>query len=395
METSLQITSASLFKERDFSLLLAGQFISALGVWVYKLTGSPLEVGKMAIAALLPYLLFGLVAGVYVDRWDKKKTMIVSDLLRAAMVALIPLVIFHSINFVYALTFLITSVSLFFNPAKMSVVPSLFPQERILSATSLAEAVESVTEILGYAVAGVLVALISLPNIFVLDALTFLCSALAISGMKFRHQQQNENAERAHVLRDIKEGLDLIRDTRALSFILGLYCLVLLVFSGFNPLVFVYALKSLGVTSVQLGILEAMHAVGITLGGLSLSFLGSRVNKGKVIFGGFLISGLAIAVLGLYPWYPLALVAFFFTGLSNAMFLIPIQVLFQEITPASMYGRVFSARFAVTRIAFMSSVWLLTYFAALAGVEKVYLGVGLLLVVIAMLAKRRLLQTVQ
>lgn len=89
-------------EKRAFSLLLMGQFISALGdklhyvalgILIFRLTGSALEVGKMTLATMLPYLLFGLIAGAYVDRFDKKRTMIIADLLRAVFVGLIPIVI--------------------------------------------------------------------------------------------------------------------------------------------------------------------------------------------------------------------------------------------------------------------------------------------------------------
>jgi len=396
MLTSLdKVKPLSLFKERDFALLLTGQFISALGdkihyialgVWVYRLTGSPLEVGKMTVAALLPYLLYGLVAGVYVDRWDKKRTMIISDLLRALLVVSIPAIINISVNLVYLLTFLITTISMFFNPAKMSVIPSLFPREKILAATSLAESVENITEILGYALAGLVAALISMEQVFYLDAVTFLISAFIIMGMDFKSQESVPGKTR--VFQDVKEGLYFIRNNETLLVTLAVYCLVLLVFSGFNPLIFVYALESLGVSAFSLGVLEAMHAVGITFGGLALSFWGSRVAKGQMIIRGYLISGATIALLGIFPSYPLALVGFFFTGLSNAMFFIPIQAIFQELTPAAMRGRVFSARFAFTRIALMSSVALLTFIASETGVEKVYMISGLILVLIALVTRK-------
>jgi len=383
----------TLLKERDFTLLLTGQFLSALGdklhyvalgVLIYRLTGSALEIGKMTLATFLPYLLFGLIAGAYVDRWSKKRTMISADLLRAIFVGLIPVLIGYSINLVYLLTFLSTTANLFFSPAKMAVIPAIFPKEKILTATSLAETVENMTEILGFALAGVLIMLIPIKTIFYFDSLTFLFSAISILAMKFNFETQEQakppDAENeSHIFKDILEGLAYIRKTKVLSHTLITYCLAVLVFSGINPLIFVYALDTLKTSTVGLGVLEASAAVGITFGCIAISVWGNSINKQKLVLWGYFISGLTIAILGMFPTYFLALIGFFFAGVSNAMFLIPIQSIFQEETVAPMRGRVFSARFASTRVAFMGSVWILSYGATQMGVEKVYILSGLTL----------------
>jgi len=385
------IKPLTLLKEKDFARLLTGQFLSALGdklhyvalgVLIYRLTGSALEVGKMTLATFLPYLLFGLIAGAYVDRWNKKRTMITADLLRAVFVGLIPILIGYSINLVYLLTFLSTTANLFFSPAKMAVIPAIFTKEKILTATSLAESSENITEILGFALAGVLIMFIPIQKIFYLDSLTFLFSAAMIFSMKFSFETQDQAKHKldmecdSHIFQDILEGLAYIRKTKVLAHTLFTYCLALLVFSGFNPLIFVYALDTLKTSTVGLGILEASAAVGITVGSIAISVWGNRINKQKLVLWGYFISGLTIGILGMFPIYILALLGFFLTGVSNAMFLIPIQSIFQEETAAPMRGRVFSARFASTRVAFMGSVCILSYGATQIGVEKVYLLSG-------------------
>ncbi|WP_407306316.1 MFS transporter [Desulfosporosinus sp. SB140] len=377
----------TLFQEKDFTLLVTGQFISALGdklhyialgVLIYRLTGSALEVGKMTLATFLPYLLFGLIAGAYVDRWEKKRTMITADLLRAVFVGLIPLLISYSINLVYVLSFLSTTANLFFSPAKMAVIPALFTKEKILTATSLAETAENITEILGYAMAGLWITFVPIQKVFYIDSLTFVFSAVLIYAMTFQFEAQNsgednfEEENKSHIFQDIIEGLSYIRETKVLARTLLTYCLVLLLFSGFNPLIFVYALDTLKTSNFGLGILEASAAVGITAGSTLLAVWGSNLNKEKLIFSGYFLSGLTIAILGVFPWYPLAVIGFFLTGVSNSLFLLPVQSIFQEETETFMRGRVFSARFALTRIAYMGSISLLTYGAAQIGVGAIY-----------------------
>ncbi|HZW84102.1 MAG TPA: MFS transporter [Candidatus Deferrimicrobium sp.] len=387
------VSPLQLLKQKDFSLLLFGQLISAfgdkihyvaLGVWVFRLTGSPLAVGKMTLAGLLPYLLFGLVAGAYVDRWNKKFTMVISDLLRASLVFLIPWALLFNLNAVYVITFLVTTVSLFFNPAKMAIIPSLFTRDQILGATSLAEAVENVTEVLGYAVAGIIASLINLKLIFYLDGITFIFSAVCIFAMQINLAHPKSREPQGKLLTEIREGLSFVSSTPSLKVTLTLYCLALMIFSGFSPLVVVYALQSLQSSTAGLGILESSQALGITLGGILLSFLGAKLSKGKLMTLGYFISGLTITLLGFFPSYPLALVGFLFAGISNAMFLIPVVSVFQEVTPEKMRGRVFSARFTSTRLAFMFSVICLTYLANLVGVNMIYISIGIALTTLAL-----------
>jgi MFS transporter, DHA3 family, macrolide efflux protein len=340
----------------------------------------------MTLATFLPYLIFGLIAGAYVDRWDKRRTMITADLMRAVFVGLMPILISYSINLVYVLSFLSTTATLFFGPAKMAVVPALFTKEKILTATSLAETAENITEILGYALAGLLITLIPIRKVFYMDSFTFLVSAVMIYSMKFQFEVRNaEEAEslnvKSHIFRDILEGLLYIWKTKILARTLLIYCFVLLIFSGFNPLIFIYALNILKTSNFGLGILEASAAVGITVGSMVLTVWGSQFRKETLIFSGYFLAGLTITILGVFPWYPLALLGFFLTGVSNALFLLPVQSIFQEETASAMRGRVFSARFALTRIAFMISISLMTYAASLIGAARVYCLSGLLLLI--------------
>ncbi len=122
-----------LLRQRNFSLLWFGQFISVIGDWVlfialpfytYSLTGSVLATGAMFIVSTLPRLVLGSVAGVFVDRWDRKRTMIVADVLRVLLVAMLLFVRSRDwLWLIYASSFLESVVSQFFNPAKSAIIP--------------------------------------------------------------------------------------------------------------------------------------------------------------------------------------------------------------------------------------------------------------------------------
>ena len=126
----------------------------ALGVIVLGLTGSPVAVGFVFLAAALPNLLLGPISGTLVDRWDQKQVMIVSDLLRAAIVLLIPVAAVTNMVLVYPLIFAVTSISIFFRPARESVMPRIVRSEDLLTANSANWLAETLADIVGYAARG-------------------------------------------------------------------------------------------------------------------------------------------------------------------------------------------------------------------------------------------------
>ena len=160
-------------------LLWAGQFVSQIGdrlaalafPWlVYTSTGSAVGTGAVFAIYTLPYVLFGAFAGVAVDRVDKRRLMIAVDLIRAALVLTVPLLATRSLPAVYLLAFVIATAGVFFDPAKLSILPEIVPPGRLLRANSLMSTAENLTEIVGWAFAGLLLAAVSTSAAFELDA---------------------------------------------------------------------------------------------------------------------------------------------------------------------------------------------------------------------------------
>ncbi len=136
----------SVFRHRDFRLMWTGQFVSTAGtaltslaasILVYQITDSALSVGLMLIATAAPSLLVGLFAGVFVDRYDRKKIMVVTELMRAVLVCLIPLLVPYGIGWLYAIVALTSAIGQFYDPAHESVLPEVAPEEELAAANSL------------------------------------------------------------------------------------------------------------------------------------------------------------------------------------------------------------------------------------------------------------------
>ncbi len=388
-----------LLRERDYLLLLAGQLVSqlgdrlhevALGVAIYKLTGSPGAVGKWTIAIILPNLLFGPVAGAFVDRWDKRRSMIVADLSRAVIVALIPWALQGSLAFVYALTFLATSASLFFRPARTAVIPAIFPKEKFMAANSFALSVQNITDFLGYPLAGAVAMVLPVTAVFYLDSASFLVSAASVALMLLKGMAGTEGAVRRAILREVADGLAFLRRTPALLANFTVFTLGFLVCGGWNALIVVLALQVMKTSSFGYGLLNGAHGLGMVLGALALGALlsgaGSRggtrpktFSKGFMVAAGFVVAGFFIALPAALPFLPLGVVAFFFTGVGNVLFLVPSLSLMQELTPPEFIGRVSSVRFSAAQVALMVSTLVLTQLAETYGAQAVILMDGVAL----------------
>ena len=183
----------ALIRNRNFSLLWIGQLISffgdrihqvALGVLLIEV-GTPLDLGIALAMTAAPNVLLGPLAGALVDRWDRRMTMIVCDVVRAGLVLLVPLVVGISMWMVYAVAFAVATVGLLFRPAKNAVVPAIVREDQLVTANSASSINETIADLIGYPIAAAIVATLAgiIGAAFVLDAGTYLVSALLLYGM--------------------------------------------------------------------------------------------------------------------------------------------------------------------------------------------------------------------
>src|ERR1035437_6626017 len=179
-----------LLRQRNFGLLVTGGVISSLGDWflvvalpfyVYGLTGSALATGGTFIAESLPSVLSGSLAGVFVDRWDRRQTMILSDLLRA--IVMLGLLAVHSVDtvwIVFAISFVQSTIGQFFGPAKGALIPVVVGEKDLLAANSLSSVSTQLTMLIGPVLGGGVLALFGLAAVVAADSARFLISAILI-----------------------------------------------------------------------------------------------------------------------------------------------------------------------------------------------------------------------
>ena len=354
-------------RHRDFALLwvaglvsVAGDFalIVALPLHAYALTGSAAATGGVFAASLLPRILLGSVAGVFVDRWDRKRTMIAADLLRAGF--LLPLLAVGSPDLLWVL-YLVRAVTgtiaLIFDPAEAALLPKLVDEERLVTANALNALNNNLGRLAGPALGGLLYAWGGLPAVVVVDAGSFVGSAALIALIRARARPEaiDTAAEAAsawgRVFTEWRAGLRLVGRERALRAIFIAYavgCVGEGTFGvGFTPL----AVDVLGGGAEGAGFILSAQAIGGLLGGAVVARLSAAVAP-RLLFAGGLI-GLGLADLGMAnaaalapPGAAAVAVASAFIALAGFPVVAAYaagQGMLQTLTTDAFRGRVFGA----------------------------------------------------
>ncbi len=299
-------------RHRDFALLwvaglvsVAGDYalIVALPLHAYELTGSAVATGGVFAASLLPRVLLGSVAGVFVDRWDRKRVLIVADLLRA--LALLPLLAVTSVDLLwilYAVRATTGTLALFFGPAEAALLPRLVGEERLVTANALNALNDNLGRLGGPAAGGVLYAWGGLPAVAVADAATFVVSAVLILAIRARSRPEPSGSHAAaapgfaRMAGEWRDGLRLIRQNRAIGAILvalGIGMVGEGTFGvGFAPLV----LDVLDGGASGAGVLMSAQAVGGLVAGALVARAGTKLAP-RLLFAGGMI-GLGLTDLG-------------------------------------------------------------------------------------------------
>ncbi len=318
----------------------------ALPLLVYKLTGSALNLGISSAANMLPYLLFGLILGAWVDRVDRKRMMILTDIGRAAIIAIIPLLaLFGLLNvwWIYAIGFLHSTLTICFSAGEFAAIPSLVDQDDLVTANGRIQASFSAASILGPVLAGALVAIVPLASLMLLDALSFLASAFSIWLVTISFNQGNgEVGERKHILQDVVEGLRYVWAHPVLRNISLMMALVNFVTATIGAQLVLFAKERLQASDTQVGLLFTVGSVGVVVLALLAGPLRKRWTFSRVALGALMLMGVFTLALALTRQYWLALIFEALEQGCGILFNINTGSLRQAIVPNHLLGRIMS-----------------------------------------------------
>lgn len=399
-----------ILKNKNFFFLWLGQIISQfgdrltqmalIGLIYKKAPGSAYELAKLFTFVIIPVFMIGPVAGAYSDRWNKKYTMIISDLIRGALVFFIVIYCFLIPKFtpifpVYIIVFILFSMSRFFLPAKMSIIPDLVSQDKLLLANSLINTTGMIAAVLGFGIGGIFILpVFGIRGGFFIDSMTFFISAFFLSFMKVDYKKGAlgdniyyigrgiKEAIKKSVFMEIKEGVVYLLGHRKMHFVIGTLFLLWSVIGASYVVAIVFIQQALGTATRHLGLLAVFFGLGLFLGALVYGRFGHLFSKTKAIFLCLALSGVAIIQFVIFT---IAHPVFYLVGALAAvlgLFIAPIMIssntIVHELIPEELRGRAFSSLEAVMHLAFLIFMVLASVLAEIIPIWYVLITVGAL-----------------
>ncbi len=361
-------------RQRNFAFLWFGQVISMIGDWVlfialpfyvYTLTGSTLATGMMFIVETIPRLFFGSIAGVFVDRWDRKRTMFIAELSQAF--ALIPLFLVHSQQWlwiVYIFAFVESTISQFFIPAKSAIIPNLVDEQHLLAANSLNSMSQELTRLVGPFLGGVLLGLLGINSVILVDAVSFLISAsmIALISLPSMVARLSEQAKVTHsgavagiskVWHEWLGGLQLVKKQQLITAIFVVIG-VAMVGEGIIEVLFTaYVKQVMHGSALVLGWLMTAQAIGGIIGSLIVVQASKVIRPTRLIPLSALIFGPLIIVIVNIPVLPIVLPLVTIIGVAAIGFFVSLLTLLQSNVDDEYRGRIFGALNTVQAIAML------------------------------------------
>lgn len=371
-------------RNKNFFSLWLGQIISQLGDRLHQMAligfiaqrspGKTLQLAILLSFTILPVFVVGPIAGVYVDRWDRRKTMYICDFLRGALVLLIPLYLIDSnmsLLPLYFVVFLLFSIGRFFVPAKLAIVPELIPKEQLLLANSLVNTTGMIAATAGFGIGGIVVAVLGVKGGFYIDSISFFLSSLLIFLIRTSSKHKiglielsKEIVEviKKSVLSEIKEGLKYLLSQKQMRAVISILFLVWAALGAIYIVLIVFVQDKLQSPTLGLGLLVVFLGLGLFSGSLIYGRFGRSTNCFKTIFSSLLTSGLALSafayILGRSAHFHIAAASVFVFGLAVAPIMTATNTLIQNISTKEMLGKVFSSIELVMHMAFLLFMFL-------------------------------------
>jgi MFS family permease len=359
----------SLWREGDFVKLWCAQTISAIGskitflalplTAVLVLQATPAEMGYLAMIGALPALLFGLVVGVWVDRWPRRPLLLLADGGRGLLLLVIPLAAWLGLlqmPLLYAVLFLTGTLGLLFGTADQAYLPSLVARERLVDANSKLALSRSAAEIAGPTLAGWLVQAVTAPLAIALDALSFLLSALCL-GLIRQPEAAPVRAEPVdHWWRELGAGLRFLLGQRTLLALTAATATVSFFNAALEALYLIYMTRTLALSPAWIGVIFGAGSVGFLIAALFPGRVIVRFGLSPTLIGGLILTALSDFTLPLAGGPQPLVIALLMAaqicfGFGLTFYNIGQVSLRQSITPPHLLGRMNGlAEFAIAGV---------------------------------------------
>lgn len=383
------------FQNRTFLIVWLGQTVSLVGSgissvalvwWVYGETGSPVLLAAVSIAAAIPRVLLGPFAGAYVDRWDRRRIMLVVDALSGTATALIAALLFLDslqVWHLYAFGVVLGVGATFHFTALLASVPNIVHVNQLSRANSMTQISQSASLVLGPAMGGILIAVVGVGTTFVVDAFTFFFASATLVVVAF--PSPRSPADKA-ITEDIRVGFGFLRRHPALLTLLGLFGLTNFFIVPLAILMPVVTVTIFGLGPEGLGAFQATLGGGLLAGGLLFAAVRLRRHFGLNIIAAIAGFGSAYVLFGWSNLLLLSLAALAAMGLAVSLAGISSSTVFQREVPLDLQGRVFSARAVLAQGLQPVSLAVVGILAERVGIQPLLMVSGALIALVALLS---------
>ncbi len=385
-----------MIRKKNFRLLWLAQIISAAGdtfsflaiqIRIDDLASGPGEsargVSLVLIAYVLPTLLLGLFAGTMVDRWDRKRVMVVSDIARALIApAYLLLQSLADLPIAIAAAFLMASFGVFFYPARTALLPSMVEDDELMSANGTMQLGNTIARLAGPALAGLVIGIWGVQAAFWIDSASFLISAffvLGISGIITRVVSSQE-ASRS-TWQDFREGFRFALQSRLLQAITLGIAVAMLGIGAVNVLFVPFLRDAFAVEAAGLGGIEAAQGVGMLIGALLMGALGKRLSPQKIAVIAMVGLGLGIGVAGMAPVLGLIVAAMPLVGFTLPPLNASLSTMLQRGIPEGLLGRAGSVMEMASSLTNLISMGLAGWIAGVVGLRETFVLAGTIVLI--------------
>jgi MFS family permease len=343
----------------SFAVSSIGDFFYFIAIIVFLIesTGSPSWLAAAAVARLLAYALFGTLGGVIAERYDRRRLMVMLDVTRAVVMVILAVVVWKHgpPALVVGLTVLNSMASTPYRPALIAATPALVPEDDLSAANAAEGIVGQLAYFIGPAIGGLVVATAGAGTAFMVNALTFVVSAVLLARIGQvgggDHARASEAGERASARRQIADGLRTVRAQPGIAALIAFSGTVVFLY-GFEQVVHVLvATNRLGMSASGVGVLGGAIGVGGLLVAPFTARLGDGPSAGRLLALSGVLMGLPLALLALISNPIVAVVALFIEGAGGIAFEVLFITLLQRATPEDMLARVFGLQDSVASIA--------------------------------------------
>lgn len=393
---------------RDFALLFCGKTISGVGDYVFNTTlvlwiavelakdqtWAPLAVSGVLLAAAVPVLLVGPLAGVFADRWDKRRTMLRVDIIQAVVVAaLVPLSGITTLPFVpggrlstswtlgaiYAVVFLVNAANQFSNPSGVALIGDIVAEPERPRAMGLMQAMFALATIIGPPLAAPLLFASGVQWALIIDALSFLVAFAALLAVRAPKAAVSvAPGQRGHFLREFGAGLAFSFRNRTLATLLVAGSLAMLGAGALNALDVFFVTQNLHTAPSLYGFVGAVFSVGILFGAILASAFAQRVGLARVVWLSLLCMGIGVVVWSRLTQFVPALITLFLVGIAQSWLNVAVGPILLNVTPREMVGRVSAVLNPLLTLASLVSIVLSGYLVSnvLQGFHLTALGIA-------------------